>query len=314
MGAGVRAFREFEADGQVLCAEHSGGAVGVDRPRSSRPSPPNPFAGEPRLYRNALSAAMVRTAGPGSYVVGNGLMLRVKAHGTRQWVQRLTIHGRRVDLGFGSAELVSLADVHRAAADNRAIARTGGDPRRIQVPTFAAAEEACFAEKLDTWRTKSPARNWRMAVDKHVLPKLGGVRVDRIGTAAVYEVLRLLALAGKHAMVKTVGAAITAGADQRVPLGGLARGDGAPQPAEAGGGTEAPRRAALLGRGRGAGKDRRHQLRALDEAGDPLHGADGGSADRGATGGVGAVRHSSRGVGEAGGVDEDRQGAPGARR
>ena len=143
MGAGVRAFREFEADGQVLCAEHSGGAVGVDRPRSSRPSPPNPFAGEPRLCRNALSAAMVRTAGPGSYVDGNGLMLRVKAHGTRQWVQRLTIHGRRVDLGFGSAELVSLADVHRAAADNRAIARTGGDPRRIQVPTFAAAEEAC---------------------------------------------------------------------------------------------------------------------------------------------------------------------------
>ncbi|MCY4058156.1 MAG: tyrosine-type recombinase/integrase [Gammaproteobacteria bacterium] len=41
---------------------------------------------------------MVRTAGPGSHVDGNGLMLRVKASGTRQWIQRLTIHGRRVDL------------------------------------------------------------------------------------------------------------------------------------------------------------------------------------------------------------------------
>ena len=29
----------------------------------------------PRLCRNALSAAKVRTAGPGSYVDGNGLML-----------------------------------------------------------------------------------------------------------------------------------------------------------------------------------------------------------------------------------------------
>ena len=164
----------------------------------------------PRLSRNALSAAMVRTAGPGSYVDGNGLMLRVKGSGTRQWIQRLTIHGRRVDLGLGSAELVSLADARRTAADNRAIARTGGDPRRARVPSFAGAEEACFAEKQETWRTESPARNWRVVMEKYVLPKLGGMPVDQIGTAAVYEVLRPIALAGKHATVRSAGAAITA--------------------------------------------------------------------------------------------------------
>ena len=164
----------------------------------------------PRLCRNALSAAMVRTARPGSYVDGNGLMLRVTARGTRQWVQRLTIHGRRVDLGLGSADLVPLADARRTAADNRAVARTGGDPRRARVPTFAKAEEACFAEKLETWRTDSPARNWRVAVDRYVLPRIGGMPVDRVGTAAVYEALRPVALAGKHATVKTAGAAISA--------------------------------------------------------------------------------------------------------
>jgi len=57
----------------------------------------------PKLLRNALSAQQVRHAGPGSHVDGNGLMLRVRASGTRQWIQRLTIHGRRVDLGLGSA-------------------------------------------------------------------------------------------------------------------------------------------------------------------------------------------------------------------
>ena len=46
----------------------------------------------PRLSRNALSAAMVRSAGPGNYVDGNGLMLRVRKSGSRQWIQRLTIH------------------------------------------------------------------------------------------------------------------------------------------------------------------------------------------------------------------------------
>ena len=163
----------------------------------------------PRLCRNALSAATVRTAGPGSYVDGNGLMLRVTARGTRQWIQRLTIHGRRVDLGLGSADLVPLAEARRTAADNRAIARTGGDPRRARVPTFAKAEAACFAEKLETWRTDSPARNWRVAVDRYVMPKIGGMPVDQVGTAAVYEVLRPVALSGKHAMVKTAGAAMT---------------------------------------------------------------------------------------------------------
>ncbi len=164
----------------------------------------------PRLSRNALSAAKVRTAGPGSYVDGNGLMLRVKARGTRQWVQRITIHGRRVDLGLGSAELVSLADARRVAAENRAVARTGGDPRRARVPTFAQAEAACFAERLETWRTDSPARSWRGTVDRHVLPRLGGVPVDQVGTAAVYEVLRPLAVSGRHATARAAGAAITA--------------------------------------------------------------------------------------------------------
>ena len=78
------------------------------------------------------------------------------------------------------------------------------------VPTFADAEAECFAHKRDTWRTESPAKNWRMVVDKYVLPKIGGVPVDRVGSAAVNEALRPIALAGKHATVKTAGGAITA--------------------------------------------------------------------------------------------------------
>ncbi len=91
----------------------------------------------PKLNRNALSARMVRHAGPGSYVDGNGLMLRVRDSGSRSWVQRIMVHGRRVDIGLGNAELVSLADARRMAADNRAVARTGGDPRKAKTISFA---------------------------------------------------------------------------------------------------------------------------------------------------------------------------------
>ena len=103
---------------------------------------------------------------------------------------------------MGSAEFVKLADARKVAADNRAIARTGGDPRRWRVPTFEKTEAVCFAEMGETWRSHGPAKNWRSAMDRYVLPKLGTMPVDKVGSAAVYEVLRAIAVAGKHATVK----------------------------------------------------------------------------------------------------------------
>ena len=47
-------------------------------------------------------------------------------------------------------------------------------------------------------------------MDRYVRPKLGAMPVDKVGSAAVYEVLRPVALAGKHATVQVAGAAITA--------------------------------------------------------------------------------------------------------
>ena len=78
------------------------------------------------------------------------------------------------------------------------------------MPTFEKAEAVCFGEKRETWRSDNPEKAWRRAVDRYVLPKLGAMPVDEVGSAAVYEVLRPIALAGKHATVQMAGAAITA--------------------------------------------------------------------------------------------------------
>ena len=77
-------------------------------------------------------------------------------------IERIMIDGRRVDLGLGSAELVKLADARRVAADSRAIARRAG----------------------------IRAKNWRLAMDKYVLPKIGSMPVDKVGSAAVNKALR----------------------------------------------------------------------------------------------------------------------------
>ena len=90
------------------------------------------------------------TSGPVPLVDGNGLMLRVRDSDSRSWVQRLMVHGRRVDIGLGSAELVSLADARRTAAENRAVARTGSDPRRARTTSFVEAEPRAMAEKAET--------------------------------------------------------------------------------------------------------------------------------------------------------------------
>ena len=167
----------------------------------------------PKLNRNALSAQMVRHAGPGSYVDGNGLMLRVRDSGSRSWVQRIMVHGRRVDIGLGNAELVSLAEARRTAADNRAVARTGGDPRRARTISFAEAEPLAMAEKAETWRRGTASqsqRDWRSTMDTYVLPQLGKMHVGAVATSDVKRVLRPLALAGKHATMRMVAGRIVA--------------------------------------------------------------------------------------------------------
>ena len=56
---------------------------------------------------------------PGLYRADPTLYLRIAPGGPKSWVQRLTIHGRRHDLGLWSFPLVSLADARGKAFDNR---------------------------------------------------------------------------------------------------------------------------------------------------------------------------------------------------
>ena len=60
-----------------------------------------------------LSAAAVKALGssgkPGRHGDGDGLYLSVAPAGTKAWVQRIVVHGRRRDIGLGPYPTVSLA-------------------------------------------------------------------------------------------------------------------------------------------------------------------------------------------------------------
>ncbi len=142
----------------------------------------------------AISAAFVRSAPPGRHADGNGLYLFVQPSGTRSWVQRLVIRGRRRELGLGAATLVPLAKAREQALANRMLARSGGDPladrRRVQgVPTFADAAQRVLEQKRDGWRGRWHAQSWIRSMERYAFPRIGNRPVSEVNTADVLEIL-----------------------------------------------------------------------------------------------------------------------------
>ena len=114
-----------------------------------------------------LSASFVKTVNrPGRYGDGRGgfgLSLLVKPTTTgrlsKTWSQRLRVHGRPVNVGLGAYPVVTLAEVRKAALENRRTAARGQDPRSGGVPTFAEAVEAVIAIHSPTWRSRGKVRS-----------------------------------------------------------------------------------------------------------------------------------------------------------
>ena len=147
-----------------------------------------------RHPNKALSAAFVRSAPPGRHADGNGLFLYVKPEGTRSWIQRLVIRGRRRELGLGAATLVPLAKAREQALANRMLARSGGDPlserlRTQGTPVFAEAAARVVEQKRAGWRTPKTARDWLSSLERYAFPQIGSRPVSEVTSADVLEIL-----------------------------------------------------------------------------------------------------------------------------
>ena len=141
-----------------------------------------------------LTAAMVRgLSAPGRYGDGGTLFLRIAPGGSKGWVQRLTIGGKRRDLGLGGWPVVTLAEARDQAIENRRLVRRGGDPladrRRAKVPTFTEASDSALEANRRRWRNAKTVDNWRATMEKYARPVFGDRRVDQIGREDVLQVL-----------------------------------------------------------------------------------------------------------------------------
>ena len=130
---------------------------------------------------------------PGLYGDGNTLFMRVSPGGSKQWVQRLTIHGRRRDIGLGGCSWTTLAEAREAAWENRRIARRGGDPletkRQKKVPLFRDAAKSTWETLRPRWRSEKGATNWMQQLERYAMKRLGSMPVNRIGREDVLAIL-----------------------------------------------------------------------------------------------------------------------------
>ena len=147
---------------------------------------------------NGLTALFVRNVshsgrrGADKYGDRHGLILRVLPSGSKQWIWRGTVSGKRVDLGLGGYPYITLTDARQKAFEYRKIARTGGDPRTSShnVPTFGEAADKVIAIHRASWRPGGKSEDqWRASLRDYAMPRLGGKGVHEVTTADVMAVL-----------------------------------------------------------------------------------------------------------------------------
>lgn len=142
-----------------------------------------------------LTAVEVRNAKPGRHADGKGLYMLVKPSGSKSWVLRVQVGGRRRDYGLGSLDLVSLTEARDRALEYRKAAKSGLDPsmerKKAQqsVPSFEEAARRYHEAVKGSWRNGKHAEQWLSTLKAHVFPTLGTTRVDHIDAPTIQSVL-----------------------------------------------------------------------------------------------------------------------------
>ena len=152
-----------------------------------------------------LSAlAVQRLTAPGMHAVGGvaGLYLCVSSSGSRSWIARVNVDGKRREMGLGSFPDVSLSiarEKARAARSdtimgidpvaNRKEARSARQALKATQKTFADCAKAYIEAHSDSWRNAKHRAQWPSTFETYVYPTMGTVLVGEVTQAHVMAVL-----------------------------------------------------------------------------------------------------------------------------
>ena len=152
-----------------------------------------------------LSAlAVQRLTAPGMHAVGGvaGLYLCVSPSGSRSWIARVNVDGKRREMGLGSFPDVSLSIAREKARAARSDTTMGIDPvaqrkearsarqaLKATQKTFADCAKAYIEAHSDSWRNAKHRAQWPATFETYVYPTMGTVLVGEVTQAHVMAVL-----------------------------------------------------------------------------------------------------------------------------
>ena len=152
-----------------------------------------------------LSAlAVQRLTAPGMHAVGGvaGLYLCVSPSGSRSWIARVNVDGKRREMGLGSFPDVSLSIAREKARAARSDTTMGIDPvahrkearsarqaLKATQKTFADCAKAYIEAHSDSWRNAKHRAQWPSTFETYVYPTMGTVLVGEVTQAHVMAVL-----------------------------------------------------------------------------------------------------------------------------
>ena len=154
------------------------------------------------LDTKTIEAAKPREA-PYRLSDGGGLLLLVKPTGAKVWLARLSVTGKRRDMGLGGYPAVTLKEAREKAAAARKQATGGVDPidaretvaREAEAARKAEAEAKartfrkvaldCIKAEAPGWKSGRTALLWEKSLTQWAFPTLGDMAIADIDRTAV---------------------------------------------------------------------------------------------------------------------------------
>jgi integrase len=131
-----------------------------------------------------------------------GLGLNVTKYGSRSWVFRYQVAGKRRDMGLGRYPDVSLATARELARAARVKLVQGVDPieevrerrsakaaERLSSLTFREAADQYIDAHESGWKSTKHAQQWRNTLQTYANPKIGSLLVQDVTVAHVLSIL-----------------------------------------------------------------------------------------------------------------------------
>jgi integrase len=159
----------------------------------------------PKIAKELTPLAVSKLRRTGLHAVGgiNGLGLKVMPAGSRAWVLRTLVAGKRREYGLGSYPSVTLASARERARAMLDQLFAGIDPavtkkqaksalvaQRAKAVNFKTLAEQYIAQHEASWKNAKHAAQWTSTLETYAFPTIGNMVAADIDTSAVLRVLQ----------------------------------------------------------------------------------------------------------------------------